>query len=111
MLRRQVRFLQFFRTWAVLRHVHLQADVPVVQFSIDETQPASFHYEIGKRIAPLREEGVLIVGSGNLMHNPHAYAWGRHTVEPYDWVVAFERRSKLAYQDLMNVRGTFLRPA
>jgi len=60
-----------------------------VQLSIDETQPASFHHEIGKRIAPLREEGVLIVGSGNLVHNLHAYAWGRHTVEPYDWARAF----------------------
>jgi 4,5-DOPA dioxygenase extradiol len=42
------------------------ADIPVVQLSIDETQPPSFHYQIGKRLAPLREEGVLIAGSGNL---------------------------------------------
>ncbi|MGA9134666.1 MAG: hypothetical protein WB384_21900 [Candidatus Sulfotelmatobacter sp.] len=61
---------------------HPQADIPVVQLSIDETQPASFHHEIGRRIAPLREEGILIVGSGNLVHNLHAYACGRHTVEP-----------------------------
>jgi 4,5-DOPA dioxygenase extradiol len=79
-------------TWAVLCHVYPQADIPVVQLSIDGTQPASFQHEIGKRIAPLREDGVLIVGSGNLVHNLHAYAWGRHTVEPYDWAVAFERR-------------------
>jgi 4,5-DOPA dioxygenase extradiol len=62
-------------TWAVLCHVYPQADIPVVRLSIDETQPASFHFEIGKRIAPLREEGVLIVRSGNLVHNLHAYAW------------------------------------
>jgi aromatic ring-opening dioxygenase catalytic subunit (LigB family) len=66
----------------------------VVQLSIDENQPSSFHYEIGKRIAPLREEGVLIVGSGNLVHNLHAYAWGKHTVQPYDWAVRFERNAK-----------------
>jgi 4,5-DOPA dioxygenase extradiol len=64
----------------------------VVQLSIDETQSPSFHHEIGKRLAPLREEGILIIGSGNLVHNLHAYAWGRHTVEPYQWAVAFEKR-------------------
>jgi 4,5-DOPA dioxygenase extradiol len=79
-------------TWSVLRHIYPQADIPVVQLSIDETQPPSFHYEIGNRLAPLREEGILILGSGNVVHNLHAYAWGRHTPEPYDWAVSFETR-------------------
>jgi 4,5-DOPA dioxygenase extradiol len=81
-------------TWSVLCHVYPLANVPVVQLSIDETQPASFHHEIGKRIAPLRDEGVLIVGSGNLVHNLHAYAWGQHTVEPYEWTIEFEKRAR-----------------
>jgi 4,5-DOPA dioxygenase extradiol len=63
-----------------------------VQLSIDETQPAIFHYEVGKRLAPLRDEGVLVIGSGNLVHNLHAYAWGRHEIEPFDWAVRFEQR-------------------
>ncbi len=79
-------------TWAVLCHTYPNADVPIVQLSIDETQPASFHYEIGKRLAILRSEGVLIVGSGNIVHNLHTYAWGRHPQEPYDWAIAFEER-------------------
>jgi 4,5-DOPA dioxygenase extradiol len=79
-------------TWAVLRHVFPSADIPVAQLSIDATQPAAFHYEIGKRLAPLRDKGVFIIGSGNLVHNLHAYAWGGHAVEPYDWAIRFEKK-------------------
>jgi 4,5-DOPA dioxygenase extradiol len=79
-------------TWAVLCHVFPNADVPIVQLSIDESKPAAFHYELGKRLGQLREEGILIAGSGNLVHNLHAYAWGRHAVEPFDWAVRFEER-------------------
>jgi 4,5-DOPA dioxygenase extradiol len=88
-------------TWAVLRHVFPDADVPVVQLSIDATQPATFHYEIGKRLAPLRGRGVFIIGSGNLVHNLHAYAWGGQAVEPYDWAIRFEKqvRNRLLSSD------------
>ena len=81
-------------TWSVLTHVYPKADIPVVQLSIDETRPASFHYDIGKRLQPLRDEGVLVMGSGNLIHNLHAYAWGRHPVEPFDWAVRFEQNAR-----------------
>lgn len=81
-------------TWSVLRHVFPGADVPVVQLSIDETQPAQFQYELAQRLAPLRDEGVLVMGSGNLVHNLHTYAWGRHKVEPFDWAVRFEERAR-----------------
>src|SRR6185295_15944064 len=81
-------------TWSVLMHVFPEADIPVVQLSIDETQPAEFHYETGKLLTPLRDEGVLVIGSGNLVHNLHAYAWGRHEVEPFDWAVDFEQHAR-----------------
>jgi 4,5-DOPA dioxygenase extradiol len=81
-------------TWSVLKHVYPAANTPIVQLSIDETQPPAFHYDIGRRLAPLREEGVLIVGSGNLVHNLHTYAWGRHMPDPYDWAVRFETEAR-----------------
>jgi len=81
-------------TWSVLCHVVPDAAVPVVQLSIDEMQPADFHYDIGKRLAPLRDEGILIMGSGNLIHNLHAYAWGGHPVEPFDWALRFEKQAR-----------------
>jgi 4,5-DOPA dioxygenase extradiol len=81
-------------TWSVLCHVFPEADIPVVQLSIDETQPAVFHYEVGKRLAPLRDESILVIGSGNLVHNLHTYAWGRQKVEPFDWAVRFESQAR-----------------
>ncbi|HTR45032.1 MAG TPA: 4,5-DOPA dioxygenase extradiol [Thermodesulfovibrionales bacterium] len=81
-------------TWAVLTHVFPKADIPVVQLSIDETRPPMFHYQIGKRLAALREEDVLVVGSGNIVHNLHAYAWGTHAAKPFDWAVRFEKHAK-----------------
>ena len=84
-------------SWSVLRHVYPAADVPVVQWSIDASQSASFHFDLGRKLAPLRQEGILVAGSGNLVHNLHAYAWGRHVPQPYDWATRFE----LTVRDLL----------
>jgi len=81
-------------TWSVLCHVYPNADVPVVQLQIDETREPQFHYELGRQLAGLRDEGVLIMGSGNLVHNLHAYAWGKHEVEPFEWAVRFEAQAR-----------------
>ena len=81
-------------TWAVLCHVFPDASIPVVQLSIDARQPPSFHYELGKRLRSLREEGVLIIGSGNIVHNLSAYAWSNPEVHPYDWAVRFEEQAR-----------------
>ena len=80
-------------TWSVLCHIYPDADVPVVQIAIDETRPAAFHYELGRKLAPLRDDGVLILGSGNIVHNLRAYAWGRHAQEPYAWAVRSEEHT------------------
>lgn len=77
-------------TWSVLCHVFPDASIPVVQLSIDETEPPQFHYELAKRLGTLRDEGVLVIGSGNIVHNLHTYAWGKHEVEPFEWAVRFE---------------------
>lgn len=78
-------------TWSVLAHVFPEADVPVVQLSIDRTQPAAVHYELAKRLAPLRDEGVLVVGSGNVVHNLRTARWETDPA-PYDWAERFSRR-------------------
>jgi 4,5-DOPA dioxygenase extradiol len=77
-------------TWSVLCHVFPDADIPVVQLSINEAEPATFHYQLAKQLAPLRDEGILVIGSGNLVHNLHSYAWGKTDVEPFDWALRFE---------------------
>jgi 4,5-DOPA dioxygenase extradiol len=77
-------------TWSVLCHVFPNAEVPVVQLSIDDTRLPRYHYEVGQQLRKLRDAGVLIVGSGDVVHNLHAYAWGRHPAEPYDWATRFE---------------------
>src|SRR5690606_15564330 len=83
-------------TWAVLCHVFPDADIPVVQLSLDETRPPEWHYEAARRLAPLRDDGVLVVGSGNVVHNLPAYAWGRTDVEALGWAERFEAKVKKA---------------
>ena len=74
-------------TWVVLSKMYPAANIPVVQLSIDATQPAAFHYALGQELAALRERGVLIVGSGNIVHNLRL---ANPAVSRYDWAVAFD---------------------
>ncbi len=79
-------------TWSVLVHMFPAADIPVVQLSMDENQPPAAHYEIGRRLMPLRKEGVLVIGSGNIVHNLARYRRQDRDAAPFDWAVRFESR-------------------
>jgi 4,5-DOPA dioxygenase extradiol len=81
-------------TWSVLAHVYPGADIPVVQLSIDARQPASFYYETGQRVACLRDENVLVMGSGNLVHNLRALDWSGSIAGAYDWAARFEEQAR-----------------
>jgi len=70
-----------------------KADVPTLQVSLPSMDPTEL-FSLGQRLAPLRDEGVLILGSGNIIHNLHSYAWGKHEVEPFAWAVRFETLAK-----------------
>lgn len=80
--------------WSVLHHLFPKADIPVVQLSIDRTKPPAFHYEIGKLLAALRNKGVLILGSGNLVHNLRLYEWDRPDTGAFDWAARFEEKAR-----------------
>ena len=81
-------------TWSVLAHVWPEADVPVVQLSLDRRLDARDHHALAKRLAPLRDEGVIIAGSGDFVHNLRA--WKRAGGEPYDWAGRFNEAVKAA---------------
>lgn len=84
-------------SWSVLIHVFPQADVPVVQLSLDRRQPPAFHYEVGRRLAPLRDKGVLIAGSGDTVHNLRTARFAPDAA-PFDWAVEWDHLVKQAIE-------------
>jgi 4,5-DOPA dioxygenase extradiol len=78
-------------TWSVLSRLFPKADIPVVQISLEQTRDGLFHYELGRQLFSLREEGVLILGSGNIVHNLRLLDWGGRG---FDWAVNFDARVK-----------------
>lgn len=90
-------------TWTVVRHMYPDADIPVLQLSIDYYQPAQYHYELAKQLATLRKKGVLIIGSGNMVHNLRMIDW-RNMDTPhfgFDWAIEMNElfKNKISTND------------
>jgi len=87
-------------SWAVLHHMYPEADVPLIELSLDATISPAEHFDIGRRLVPLRDRGILVVGSGNIVHNLRAAHWGEDT-EPYSWAAEFDAwvRDRLVERD------------
>jgi 4,5-DOPA dioxygenase extradiol len=96
-------------TWSVVKHMYPDADIPVLQLSIDYNQPPQYHYDLAKQLKALRKKGVLIIGSGNMVHNLRMISWEKMQEANYgfDWAIEMntifkEKISKSDFQSLIN---------
>ncbi len=97
--------------WSVIRHMYPKANVPVIQMSIDYSKDTQYHYDLAKEIAQLRDRGVLIVGSGNMVHNLRLVDWGRLDQQyGHDWAIEANDKMKKYimdgnHQELINYKN------
>ncbi len=98
--------------WSVIKHLYPEADVPVVEMSLDYYQSPQFHYDLAKELAPLRKKGVLIIGSGNMVHNLSMVDWDKLNTSDfgYDWAIeASEKMRKFIlsndHQQMINYKS------
>ncbi|AXP79301.1 LigB family dioxygenase [Mariniflexile rhizosphaerae] len=81
--------------WSVIKHLYPNADIPVIQMSIDYSKPPQYHYELAKELASLRQKGVLIIGSGNMVHNLRLVAWNKlNDAFAFDWATEANEKMK-----------------
>lgn len=97
-------------TWSIVKHMYPAANIPVLQLSIDYTKDARYHYELAKELASLRKKGVLIIGSGNMVHNLRMVSWDMITGGGYDWALEMNEQFKTLinnkdHQALINYQG------
>ncbi|MDD3003522.1 4,5-DOPA dioxygenase extradiol [Flavobacterium sp.] len=94
-------------TWTVVRHMYPNADIPVLQLSIDYNKPAQYHYDLAKQLQSLRKKGVLIIGSGNMVHNLRMIAWDKMQQDNYgfDWAIEMNTifKEKLGNNDFKSL--------
>ena len=83
-------------TWLVLKYMYPAADIPVLQLSIDFSRPPAFHYALAKRLAALRSKGILVLGSGNVVHNLSERGGTGITEHPHEWAIEFDQRISTA---------------
>lgn len=98
--------------WSVIKHLYPNADVPVIQLSLDHYQTPQYHYDLAKQLASLRRKGVLIIGSGNMVHNLGMVAWDKLNDDEYGYDWAFEANEKMKkfilsndHQQLINFKN------
>lgn len=86
--------------WSVIKHLYPEADVPVVQMSLDYRKDTLYHYELAKELSNLRNQGVLIIGSGNMVHNLGMVAWDKLNDEfGYEWAIEANEKMKMFILD------------
>jgi len=99
-------------SWSVIKHLYPKADVPVIQLSLDYSQKPQYHYNLAKELASLRNKGVLIIGSGNIVHNLGMVVWDKLNTDDYSFDWAQEAREKMKnyivdgdHQSLINYKS------
>lgn len=85
-------------TWSIVKQMYPDADIPVLQFSIDYTKPAQYHFDLAKQLLALRKKGVLIIGSGNMVHNLGILDW-QNPNSGFDWAIEMNEKFKSAIEN------------
>lgn len=80
--------------WSILRYLYPKADIPVFELSLDYNQPAEYHYRLATELSPLREQGILCIGSGNIVHNLYQADFADMDATPYQWALEFDTAVK-----------------
>lgn len=95
-------------TWSVLRHMFPEANIPVLQLSLDMTQPHEFHFQLGQKLNQLRKQEVLIIGSGNIVHNLRKIERDINA-KPYDWAIEFDEwiKDRLEAREFSKIVNNF----